>query len=358
MLSARIIATGFAITILGVVGLVVTRSTHRRFAVALVATGVILGVGVHPFDDPSVLMDVLMGDGDGESGAALALRSSTRAVPILVLGVALGAGALVDALGAAVPARHPRVRTGAWLLAAAVLAWLAVGDLPALTGTRLVDPALQRDEDARPGLARRRRRARRPPDGIPGAAVPGAEFGAFRWGYTVDPPLPGLTDRPLVTRDLLPLGSAGRDGPAVRPRLPLPGRDVEPTAMAPVARLLGADTIWVANDAAFDRFRTPRPELVHDLFAGGLAGRRPPRTSGRRRKRARHPDGRRGGAVRTAVGTRLAAGRAGRRRAIRCPSCGPRSTAVVSRQWRRPRRQRRCGLIDGTELVRYAASLR
>ena len=37
--------------------------------------------------------------------------------------------------------------------------------------------------------------------------VPGAEFGAFRWGYTVDPPLPGLTERPLVTRDLLPLGS-------------------------------------------------------------------------------------------------------------------------------------------------------
>ena len=38
--------------------------------------------------------------------------------------------------------------------------------------------------------------------------LPGQEFGAFRWGYTVDPPLPGMTDKPLVTRDLLPLGSA------------------------------------------------------------------------------------------------------------------------------------------------------
>ena len=39
--------------------------------------------------------------------------------------------------------------------------------------------------------------------------VPGAEFGAFTWGYTVDQPLPGLTDKPVVTRDLLPLGSPG-----------------------------------------------------------------------------------------------------------------------------------------------------
>ena len=61
---------------------------------SLVVTGVVLAVGVHPIDDPSPLMDALLGD--GTSGAALALRSSTRAVPMLVLGLALGAGALVD----------------------------------------------------------------------------------------------------------------------------------------------------------------------------------------------------------------------------------------------------------------------
>ena len=31
---------------------------------------------------------------------------------------------------------------------------------------------------------------------------------------------------------------------------------IEPAAIAPVARLLGADTIWLTNDAAFERFRT------------------------------------------------------------------------------------------------------
>ena len=45
------------------------------------ACGIVLGVGVHPIDDPSPLMSVLLGDGEG--GLALALRSSTRAVPVL-----------------------------------------------------------------------------------------------------------------------------------------------------------------------------------------------------------------------------------------------------------------------------------
>ena len=42
---------------------------------------------------------------------------------------------------------------------------------------------------------------------------------------------------------------------------------LDPAAIAPVARLFGADTIWVSNDMAFDRFRTPRPELTHAMFA-------------------------------------------------------------------------------------------
>ena len=47
---------------------------------------------------------------------------------------------------------------------------------------------------------------------------------------------------------------------------------IEPSTIAPVARLLGADTVWVTGDAAFDRFRTPRPELVHDLYGAEVEG--------------------------------------------------------------------------------------
>ena len=241
MSSLRIIGAGFLVVLAGVAGLVFTRWRQRRFAIALVVTGVVLGVGVHHINHPSPFMDLLLGD--GESGLALALRSSTRAVPVLVLGLALGAATLVDALPAWAAAPGPiRARVPWSAVAAGVIVLAALVNLPVLTGARLVDPALERDEDPPAAWSEAAADLDAAPDGYRVLQLPGAEFGAFRWGYTVDPPLPGLTERPLVTRDLLPLGS-----PAAMDLLyALDDRFqsgvAETDAVAPVARLLGADT--------------------------------------------------------------------------------------------------------------------
>ena len=101
MTSSKVILAGFLLLILGVAGLVAVRWRQRRYAIALVVTGVVLGVGVHPIDDPSPLMRVLRGD--GETGLALALRSSTRAVPVLALGLGLGIAMVVQVLPASAP---------------------------------------------------------------------------------------------------------------------------------------------------------------------------------------------------------------------------------------------------------------
>ena len=86
---------------------------------------------------------------------------------------------------------------------------VAIVNLPSLWTGAFVDPALERDES--PPAAWTDAAADLDSIGDTGRVLqlPGAEFGAFRWGYTVDQPLPGLTDKPLITRDLLPLGSAG-----------------------------------------------------------------------------------------------------------------------------------------------------
>ncbi len=287
--STRIVLVGYLLLALCLLGIAVVRWSQRRFAALLVTTGVVLAVGVHPIDDPSPLMRPLAG-----SGLGLALRSSTRALPLATLGLALGAGALVVALGGASAGRRLPARlrtlapdTGAAVRAAGacVLVALAVANLPALWRGGLVDPALERDQDV-PAAWREAAAAlddAAPPGGPHEHRVlqlPGAEFGAFRWGYTVDPPLPGLADTPLVTRDLLPLGTPGAMDLLYALDTRFQAGVIDPAAIAPVARFLGASTIWVAGDAAFDRFRTPRPEVVKALYAAVPDGLAPPRPFG------------------------------------------------------------------------------
>ena len=77
-----------------------------------------------------------------------------------------------------------------------------------------------------------------------------------------------MTDKPLVTRDLLPLGSAAAMDLLYALDDRFQAGTVEPESIAPLARLLGADRLWLTNDAAFDRFRTPRPEIVRDVVLG------------------------------------------------------------------------------------------
>jgi arabinofuranan 3-O-arabinosyltransferase len=267
LVSIRVMALSYAVVLVGLVGLVVTSWAQRRFAALCVAAGVVLAVGVHPIDDPSPLFSLFVGD--DESGLALALRSSTRAVPVFLLGVALGAGALVSivprGLGVRIGAGL-RTVPGVRVAATFGVVLLAIVNLPSLWQRAFVDPAIDRDQDPPAAWADAVERLGSTDPNARVLQVPGAEFGAFRWGYATDHPLVGLTDKPVVTRDLLPLGS-----PAAMDLLfALDDRvqdgTLEAHSVAPVARLLGADVVWLSNDAAFERFRTARPETVDEAL--------------------------------------------------------------------------------------------
>lgn len=261
--SSVSIAVSYALPLLGLVGLTWCRWAHRRFAAGLIGIGLVLAVGVHPIDDRSPLMRLLAGD---DGGLALALRSSTRALPVMGLGLALALAMAIEAAGEIRLRRLRRVR-GSWALGA-VVTILAVVNLPSLWTGAFVDPALERDQDPPESWSAAADALDRIGDDGRVLQVPGAEFGAYRWGYTVDQPLPGLTDKPLITRDLLPLGS----GPAMDLLYAFDDRIqdgvLEPDSIAPVARLMGVDTIWLTNDLAVERFRTARPEVVADVVAG------------------------------------------------------------------------------------------
>ncbi len=265
MESGRAIALSFAIVLLCLLGLAVVRWSQRRFAVLLVLCGIVLGVGVHPIANASPLMQPLAEH--SRSSLSLALRSSTRALPMSNLGLALGIGALITALAGT------RFRLRA--LAPALVIVLAVVNLPALWNGGLVDPALERDQDPPVAWQQAADALSATSDGFRVLQLPGSEFGAFRWGYTVDPPLPGLTTKPLVTRDLLPLGSPGLMDLLYALDDRVQSGTLAAEALAPVARLLGVDTVWLANDLAYDRFRTPRPEVAATLITSAPGLGRP-----------------------------------------------------------------------------------
>ena len=153
--STALITWGWMLLVAGFAGIALLRWRARSFAALCVLAGVVLAVGVHPLDDASPLMRVFADH--PRSSLVLALRSSSRAVPVSLFGLALGA-----AVGAGwVAARWRR-----WGVVAPVALVLLAGlNVPAMRSRAYVDAALLHDEDGAGGVAEAaadaRRRARR-----------------------------------------------------------------------------------------------------------------------------------------------------------------------------------------------------
>ena len=257
-----LIALTYAVPVVGLLSAAVVRWRYRSFFAALAVVGLVVSVGAHPWDDPSPL-------GEGfkaflQSQAGLAMRSLPRAVPLVSLALAVLTGAAVTALGERLR-RFERPAAGAIVV-------LAILALPPLWRGQMVADNLQRDEqvpeywteaaaeiDARGQL----------PDGGYGSRVlevPGSDFASYRWGDTVDPITPGLTDRPYVARELIPYGT-----PPSADLLNALDRQMQedlldPDAITPVARLMGVGDVVLRGDLAYERYNLVRPRQVYELL--------------------------------------------------------------------------------------------
>ena len=266
-----VLVAGVVLSAIGLVGLASLPASIRRPAAVVLVIGVVLAVGPHPFADPSPLWSSAADN--PTSALSLALRSSTRAAPLVVLVLALGCGAVATRVRRNWSARGASDRRT--LLAPATIGVLAIVNLPALVTGRLVDPVLERPENVPSAwIEAARFLDARLADGHDGAVllVPGVESAAYRWGYPVDPVLPALTDKRFVSRDWLPLGSAPyMDALYALDDAFQEGR-LDPSALAPMARLLGADTVMVVNSHQYERFGTIRPDRAALLLGDDPPG--------------------------------------------------------------------------------------
>ena len=252
-----VMIAGIIIVLSGLVGLRWLSSRARRPLALMFVSGVVLAVGAHPYSSPSPAWSLLVDN--PQSAVSLALRSSTRAAPLVVMALAFGFGCVVDRLRQrALASTRPRLAVFAVPLAVVIV----MANLPALLGGRLVDPVMERPENLPTAWTDAARLLdQRFDDGHRGSVLmlPGIESAAFRWGYPVDPILPGLTKKPMLNRDWVPQGSAPYMDVLYALDDSFQNGTADARSIAPIARLLGADTVMVVNSYQYERFGLDSP---------------------------------------------------------------------------------------------------
>ena len=255
--SPGLIALTFLLPIAGLAGAVIARWRHRAYFVMLAATGVAVAVGAYPWEDgplwpwPRVVKRFLLTD------VGMSMRSLPRAVPLVALGLAVLLGAGLTSVVRRWPRWNRPALIGGIAVAALALPPLWLGQFVPENLRRRDIPAYW--QEAADHLEAEGHETRV-------LAVPGSDFASYRWGNTVDPILPGLVDRPSAQRELIPYGSPASANLLNAFDLRFQERTADPDSVAPIARLLRAGEVLVQSDLQYERYNTPRPRNFWDLM--------------------------------------------------------------------------------------------
>ncbi len=263
MVSPRLITATFALPALALIAAVNTRWRYRAYFVALLVLGTAVAVGAYPYKDPSPL-GALFKAAARSSTAGLAMRSTARAAPLVILGVAMLLAAGLGALSRRVP------RLAA--VGAALVVVLAVVAIPALWTAQAIGRNLQRPEDVPDYWQQAAAYLDSRDDGTRVLEIPGIDFASYRWGTTVDPITPGLMDRPYVARELIPYGSPPSADLLIALDRRMQEDQFDPAVLAPLARLMGVGDVVVRSDLQYERFNTARPRSLWALLDQPVEG--------------------------------------------------------------------------------------
>ncbi len=253
-----LVAASFAVPLLAFVAAVTVRWRHRAYFALLVLVGTVLPVGAYPYTHPSGVGSALKAF-MVDTTAGLAMRSTDRATPLVLLALAVFLGAGIDAVAA-------RARWTGRSLAGGALGVIAAANVPLLTGAIIangftqpaVPPASVREAAAALDATH---------PGTRVYALPGNDFAAYRWGDTIDTVYPGLMTRPFVTHEQQIMGSLPTADLLHAVDSPLQNGTEDMAALAPMAALMSAGDVLVQYDQAYERYNTPNPQVLAAAFA-------------------------------------------------------------------------------------------
>jgi hypothetical protein len=288
-----LLAISYLLPVLSFASAAMIRWRYKLYFAGLILVGVAFAVGVYPYDHPSPIGTILKSFDNG-STLGLALRSTGRAVPLVALGTGMLLGAGVDALwrrraAADLADRRRRRRTALAAAAAGTVTVLVALDMAPLWLGQFVDNNLQAPDHVpsywSQAAAYVGTQGKAGSSAAAGYAtrvleLPGADFSHYRWGATLDPVTPGLTNRPVVGRELQPAGGAASADLVRALDTTLQEGVFELSALAPLARKMGVGDVLLRSDLQYERFRTPRPRATWSLFDPPPAGLDSPVTFG------------------------------------------------------------------------------
>lgn len=282
--SPWMIAVGTILAAISLLGLC-TAFVGRGRALLLLLVGLTLAVGAAPLGASTPYGDAFLRLSTTTVG--MALRSTPRAAPLVILAMALGLGAAIQWVRLRSTEMNKQEQTGSkqtrlkqtgWprlvpvMIVPSTVTLVLIGLLvqihPWFLGRALSDGILRPSEvpTYRQELA----------DWLDETGqgrvweIPGSDFAAYRWGGTVDPVLPGMIDRATLARELVPQGGPGTVSLLAALDTRLQEGTFEPASLREVARLFGVETIVMRNDLQHERHRLIRPGTLWPQLVAAL----------------------------------------------------------------------------------------
>ncbi len=258
-----VLLAGYGLVVASLLVAGILRWRHRLFFVVLLIAGMIIAVGPSPYAHPTPLGAIFKAFANSSS-AGLALRSTARAVPLVVLALAVLLGVGLNAIFAALRRRGQSVLGAAGV---GIVMLLVVVNLPALFDGSYYGKNLERSEQVPAYWKTAIKHLDSQVHSTRVLEAPGADFAAYAWGNTVDPITPGLMDRPYVARELIPYGTAGTADLLNALDRRFQERLADPAGIAAVLRRMGIGAVVLRNDIQSQRYNLVAPREINRLFA-------------------------------------------------------------------------------------------
>ncbi len=251
-----VIFAGYSLVVLSLLAAAFLRWRHRVFFVLLLFVGVVISVGAHPYDSPTPLGGLFKSFANSSS-AGLALRSTGRAAPLVVLASAVFLGLATNVVFRLLQGRGRGVLAFAVPVLVGILIFV---NFPALIDGTFYGKNLERDETLPSYWTQAIANLNGGDHQTRILEEPGADFASYTWGNTVDPITPGLTDRPYVARELIPYGTPGTADLLNAIDRRLQEGVADPAGLAALWRRMGVGDVVARNDINYERYDLVRPE--------------------------------------------------------------------------------------------------